>query len=77
MSTLQDRFKKELESELDLIARKDNLSKKKAENTKDDQEYEMTAEEEALELLKVDSYKIQAITTMLDDFENIISKNFC
>jgi len=27
--------------------------------------------------LKVDSYKIQSITTMLDDFENIIAKNFC
>jgi hypothetical protein len=25
----------------------------------------------------VDSYKIQSITTMLDDFENVVSKNFC
>lgn len=26
---------------------------------------------------EVDSYKVEALSTMLDDFENIISKNFC
>ena len=26
---------------------------------------------------KVDTYKIESITTMLDDFDNIIAKNYC
>jgi len=43
----------------------------------EDKEYTMTEEDQATEKNKVDSYKIQAITTMLDDFENILAKNFC
>lgn len=35
------------------------------------------ADAKLIEDLKVDSYKINAITTMLDDFKNILSKNFC
>lgn len=27
--------------------------------------------------VQVDSYKIEAISTMLDDFDNIVGKNFC
>ncbi len=27
--------------------------------------------------MNVDSYKIESISTMLDDFDNIIGKNFC
>ena len=26
---------------------------------------------------EVDSYKVEALSTMLDDYENIINKNFC
>jgi hypothetical protein len=42
------------------------LSKTEEEDEKDD-DVDVT----------VDSYKIEAISTMLDDFDNIVGKNFC
>ena len=33
------------------------------------------AEEE--KQVEVDSYKVESISTMLDDFDNVIGKNFC
>ena len=55
---------------MDIIQKKDELTKSKTEDTEE-------SIQEEIESLKVDTYQIQAITTMLDDFENIISKNFC
>ena len=67
---MQETFKQELEKQLDIIQKKEEASKQKGKDTE-----ESISEE--IESLKVDSYQIQAITTMLDDFENIIGKNFC
>jgi hypothetical protein len=33
--------------------------------------------DEAVRESKVDTYKINAFFTMLDEFENILTKNFC
>ncbi len=30
-----------------------------------------------VDLPKIDSYKVDAVSTILDDFENIVTKNYC
>ena len=68
-----------MEAQLEMIQKKDDVAKLKAEWQQKGEEtpQELTQEQQDSEAQKVDSYKIQAITTMLDDFENIIAKNFC
>jgi hypothetical protein len=67
-----------------MIQAKDKLCKAQTEFQQqqqligaEDKDFPLTPEDQATEKAKIDSYKIQAITTMLDDFENILAKNFC
>ena len=81
LTGISDKFKNELEHQLEIIKVKDEQSKKIVEESqKFAAEGEFASHSAPIASPtdeKVGSYKIQAITTMLDDFENIISKNFC
>jgi len=80
LAGISDKFKNELEHQLEIIKVKDEQSKKIVEESQKfatEGEVASTTVPIATTDEKVGSYKIQAITTILDDFENIISKNFC
>lgn len=67
-----------LEAQLKNIEAKDKESEvimKQEENQSPDHPVEVKEVESQTQ--KVDTYKIEAINTMLDDFDNIIAKNIC
>jgi len=73
LQSIQDCFKTELEHELMTIKVKEELQKRENE-----EEGAAPQEgDEAVNAARVDTYKINAFFTMLDDFENILKKNFC
>jgi hypothetical protein len=88
MSVIGTNFVDQLQNELEIIKNKDAVSEKLAKDMIDQKKNEGEAEatdkkedETPVVLVEdkrsVNSYKISAVTTMLDDFENILAKNFC
>ena len=85
MSVIGTQFNEQLQAQLEIIKAKDAQSEKMAKEMIDQKNKEQSEEtdkekaqpekEEATG--KVDSYQIGAMATMLDDFENILAKNFC
>ena len=55
----------------------DGEFKPEAKAADSEKEPEVNAADEEVRESRVDSYKISALFTMLDDFENILKKNFC
>jgi hypothetical protein len=47
------------------------------EESGDDSESANKEADSTSELPKVDSYLIESLSTMIDDYENIITKNYC
>ena len=47
------------------------------EESGDDSEFANKEADNTSELPKVDSYLIESLSTMIDDYENIITKNYC
>lgn len=47
------------------------------EESGDDSESANKEPDNTSELPKVDSYLIESLSTMIDDYENIITKNYC
>lgn len=60
-----DEMEKELKDELEKIKKIDASSRTDSEEQKND------------EVVQVDSFKIEALQSMIEDYENIINKNFC
>ena len=76
---MADDIKRNLEVQLQNIELQDKESKKivEREEAGEDSEVNKEAENTSEPPPKVNTYQIEALSTMIDDYENIITKNYC
>jgi hypothetical protein len=72
--SVSDDIKKNLETQLKNIEFQD---KEAAKIVKKEESGEEQSEAPSTEVRPVNTYQIEALSTMIDDYENIITKNYC
>jgi hypothetical protein len=76
-SKVGDDIKRNLEQQLKNIELQDKESAKLVEREQSGVEEPESPITSAPEGQKVDTYQIESLSTMIDDYENIITKNYC